>query len=44
MIDAAWLNKAIEAIKSGLCNKLEKGNITVYACGSSVIRIDIKVG
>lgn len=43
MIDAEWINKAIEAIKSGLCNKLEKGNITIYACGNKVIRIDVKV-
>lgn len=43
MIDAEWLNKAIDAIKSGLCNKLEKDNITVYACGK-IIRIDVKIG
>ena len=43
MINAEWLNKALESIKSGLCDKLEKDNITVYRCGK-VIRIDIKIG
>lgn len=41
MIDTEWLNKAIETIKSGICDKLEKGDITIYRCGK-IIRIDIK--
>lgn len=41
MIDAEWISKAIETVKSGLCEKLEKGNIVVYKCGK-IIRIDIK--
>ena len=40
-MDAQWILKAEEAVKSGLCEKLEKGNITVYKCGK-IIRIDIK--
>lgn len=40
-MDAQWILKAVEAVKSGLCEKLEKGNITVYKCGK-IIRIDIK--
>lgn len=43
MINAEWLNKALESIKMGLCDKLEKDNITVYRCGK-IIRIDIKIG
>lgn len=33
--------KAVETIKSGLCDKLEKDNIIVYRCGK-IIRVDIK--
>lgn len=40
-MDAEWILKAVETVKSGLCEKLEKGNITVYRCGK-IIRIDIK--
>lgn len=40
-MNAEWILKAMETIKSGLCEKLEKGNITVYKCGK-IIRIDIK--
>ena len=40
-IDAEWIVKAVETVKSGLCNKLKKGNILVYKC-ATVIRIDIK--
>lgn len=41
MINAEWLVKAVQTIESGLCDKLEKDNITVYRCGK-IIRIDIK--
>lgn len=41
MIDAEWLNKAVESIKSGFVNKIEKDNIVIYKCGK-IIRIDIK--
>ncbi len=40
-MDAEWILKAIETVKSGLCENLEKGNVTVYKCGK-IIRIDIK--
>ena len=36
-----WLLSAIEAIKNGVADKLEKGNITIYKCGK-IVRIDIK--
>jgi len=36
-----WLEWAIEQIKAGCCNKLEKYNTTVYRCGT-VVRVDIK--
>lgn len=32
MINAEWIIKAVETIKSGLCDKLEKDNIIVYRC------------
>ena len=37
-----WLFGAIEAIKSGLADKLNKENITVYRV-KNVIRVDIKL-
>lgn len=40
-MDIEWLNTAIEIIKSGIANRLEKDNIIVYRCGK-IIRIDIK--
>lgn len=39
-MDMEWLAKAIEAIKSGLCDKLSKDNILIYRV-KNVIRIDI---
>ena len=41
MISAKWLAQAVNAIKSGLAQKLEKDGVTVYACGK-IIRVDIK--
>ena len=41
MINAEWIIKAVETIKRGLCDKLEKDNIIVYRCGKT-IRVDIK--
>lgn len=41
MINAEWIIKAVETIKSGLCDKLEKDNILVYRYGK-IIRVDIK--
>ena len=41
MIDAEWIAKAVEAIQSGLCDKLTKDNIIVYRV-VNIIRIDIK--
>lgn len=40
-LKAEWIVKAVEAIESGLAQKLEKDGVTVYQCGK-VIRIDIK--
>ena len=41
MINAEWIIKAVETIKSGLFDKLEKDNIIVYRCGK-IIWVDIK--
>ncbi|MCD8372020.1 MAG: hypothetical protein LUD27_01820 [Clostridia bacterium] len=41
MIDSKWIVQAVNAIKSGFVQKLEKDGVTVYACGR-IIRIDIK--
>lgn len=40
-INSQWIVQAVNAIKSGLAQKLEKGGVTVYSCGK-IIRIDIK--
>lgn len=40
-MDLKWLETAIETIKFGIADKLEKGNITVYRV-KNIIRIDIK--
>lgn len=36
-----WLSSAISTIKSGVADKLTKGNVTVYRV-KNIIRIDIK--
>ena len=41
MPDLVWLSKAVNLIKEGIADKLEKDNIVVYKAGS-VIRVDIK--
>ena len=41
MIDETWLLKAIETIHSGIADKLQKDNITVYRV-KSIIRVDVK--
>lgn len=41
MIDTEWLKVAINTIKQGIANKLEKDNITIYRV-KNIIRIDIK--
>ena len=41
MIDATWLLKAIETIHSGIADKLQKDNITVYRV-KNIIRVDVK--
>ena len=38
---AEWIVKAVETIKSGIADKLEKDNVKVYRV-VNVIRIDIK--
>ena len=40
-INSKWIVQAVNAIKSGLAQKLEKDGVTVYSCGK-IIRIDIK--
>ena len=40
-LTAEWIIKAIELIRSGIANRLEKDNVIIYRCGK-VIRIDIK--
>ena len=42
MIDSKWLNAAIDTIRKGIADKLEKDGVTVYRCGK-IIRIDIKI-
>ena len=39
--DLVWLSKAVDLIKEGMANRLEKDNIVVYKAGT-VIRVDIK--
>ena len=38
---AEWIVKAVETIKSGVADKLEKDNVKVYRV-VNIIRIDIK--
>lgn len=40
-LTAEWIVKAIEVIKTGIANRLEKDNVIIYRCGK-IIRIDIK--
>lgn len=40
-MDMTWLEKALETIRSGICDKLTKDNVTVYRV-KNIIRIDIK--
>ena len=40
-ITAEWILKAVEAVRSGLAQKLENNGVIVYACGT-IVRIDIK--
>lgn len=37
-----WIAKAIETIKNGIADKLEKDNIKIYRV-KNIIRIDIKI-
>ena len=41
MIDMEWLEKALETIRNGICDKLTKDNVMVYRV-KNIIRIDIK--
>lgn len=41
MIDSNWIVFAVNTIKSGYVDKMEKDGVTVYSCGK-IIRIDIK--
>lgn len=40
-MDTVWLEKALETIRNGICDKLTKDNVTVYRV-KNIIRIDIK--
>lgn len=40
-IDAKWIAQAVNVIKNGLAQKLEKNGVSVYLCGK-IIRVDIK--
>lgn len=40
-MDMEWLQKALETIQSGICDKLSKDGVTVYRV-KNIIRIDIK--
>lgn len=40
-LTAEWIVKAVEVIKAGIANRLEKDNVIIYRCGK-IIRIDIK--
>lgn len=40
-MDMNWLEKAIETIRNGICDKLSKDDITIYRV-KNIIRIDIK--
>ena len=41
-MNAEWILKAVEIIKSGVADKLSNKNITVYRV-KNIIRIDIKL-
>ena len=41
-MNAEWILKAVEIIKSGVADKLSNGNITVYRV-NKIIRIDVKL-
>lgn len=40
-MDMEWLEKALETIRNGICDKLTKDDVTVYRV-KNIIRIDIK--
>ena len=42
MIDAEWIVKAIDIIKSGMVDKLTKDNVTAYRV-KNIVRIDVKM-
>lgn len=37
-----WIEQAVAIIEAGIARRLEKDNVTVYAVGDNLIRIDIK--
>lgn len=39
---AEWIVQAVQILEAGIARKLEKDNVTVYAVGDNLIRIDIK--
>lgn len=41
-MNAEWILKAVEIIKSGVADKLSNKNITVYRV-NEIVRIDIKL-
>lgn len=40
-MDMNWMKSAIDAVKSGVADKLTKDNVTIYRV-KNIIRIDIK--
>ena len=40
-IDWSKIQKAIDVIESGICNRCDIDNVIVYKCGT-IIRIDVK--
>lgn len=41
MINGNWIAEAINIIRSGMAQRLDRDGVTVYACGN-IVRIDVK--
>lgn len=37
-----FITQAISILRSGVCDRIEKGNVTIYKVGDNLIRVDIK--
>lgn len=40
-IDPVWIAEAVRIIAGGIAERLTRGDVTVYRCGT-IIRVDIK--